>query len=123
MNDLKKAAIAALEILDALDANWAEPEADALRAALAAEDDGMAGAKALAKAYEQGWNAALAQPQSEPVAWRVWRGDAYELFFNHDAAIRRGECFSPIRSAEPLYLAPPTQSTPLTEIEMNKLTV
>lgn len=51
--------------------------------------------------------AALDAARGEAVAWRVWRGDSYELFFNEDAAKRRCQCFVQQRSPEPLYAAPP----------------
>ncbi len=41
--------------------------------------------------------------KAEPVAWRVWRGNAYELYFSQEMAVRRGECFVPVRLPEPLY--------------------
>ena len=51
--------------------------------------------------------AALDAARGEAVAWRVWRGDSYELFFSEDAARRRCQCFVQQRSPEPLYAAPP----------------
>ena len=51
------------------------------------------------------------QPAGEAVAWRVWRGDAYELFFNKESAVHRGNCFVPNRRPEPLYTAPSAQVT------------
>ena len=51
--------------------------------------------------------AALDAARGQAVAWRVWRGDSYELFFNEDAAKRRCQCFVQQRSPEPLYAAPP----------------
>ena len=51
--------------------------------------------------------AALDASRGEAVAWRVWRGDSYELFFSEDAARRRCQCFVQQRSPEPLYAAPP----------------
>ena len=51
--------------------------------------------------------AALNAARGEAVAWRVWRGDSYELFFSEDAARRRCQCFVQQRSPEPLYAAPP----------------
>lgn len=50
--------------------------------------------------------AALDAARGQAVAWRVWRGDSYELFFNEDAAKRRCQCFVQQRSPEPLYAAP-----------------
>jgi hypothetical protein len=50
---------------------------------------------------------------SEPVAWRVWRGDSYELFFNEEAAKRRCECFIRQGKPEPLYAAPVAQAEPV----------
>ena len=44
--------------------------------------------------------------EAVPVAWRVWRGDSYELFFNEDAAKRRCECFARKGKPEPLYTHP-----------------
>lgn len=46
---------------------------------------------------------AAPEMKQEPVAWRVWRGDDYELYFNLDSAIRRTECFIKPRKVEPLY--------------------
>ena len=51
-----------------------------------------------------------AEQAQEPVAWRVWRGDSYELFFNEEAAKRRCECFIRKGKPEPLYAAPVEQS-------------
>ena len=44
--------------------------------------------------------------EAVPVAWRVWRGDSYELFFNEDAAKRRCECFARKGKPVPLYTHP-----------------
>ena len=49
--------------------------------------------------------------QQEPVAWRVWRGDAYELFFSKYAADRRADCFTKRPDVEPLYTSPQAQRT------------
>ena len=54
--------------------------------------------------------AAYEQAQAEPVAWRVWRGDSYELFFNEEAAKRRCECFIRQGKPEPLFAAPVAQA-------------
>lgn len=56
--------------------------------------------------------AALDAARGQAVAWRVWRGDSYELFFNEDAAKRRCQCFVQQRSPEPLYAAPPAAAVP-----------
>ena len=71
---------------------WLEPLDERiaeLRAALAAHD---------------------AEQAQEPVAWRVWRGDSYELFFNEEAAKRRCECFIRKGKPEPIYAAPVEQA-------------
>ena len=44
--------------------------------------------------------------EAVPVAWRAWRGDSYELFFNEDSAKRRCECFVRKGKPEPLYTRP-----------------
>lgn len=56
--------------------------------------------------------------QQEPVAWRVWRGDAYELFFSKYAADRRADCFTKRPDVEPLYTSPPAQRKPLTDEQL-----
>ena len=82
---LREAATKALEALEALQGGctdsddgtveaitvWCPEVIDDLKAALAEPatlDEAMAGPRALAQAYENGWNAAKAE-QGEPVAW------------------------------------------------------
>ena len=57
----------------------------------------------------------------EPVAWRVWRGDAYELFFSKYAASQRADCFTKRPDVEPLYASPQTAKQPLTDAEIDSL--
>ena len=58
---------------------------------------------------------------AEPVAWRVWRGDSYELFFNEEAAKRRCECFVRKGKPEPLYAHQPKAAQPLTREQVEDL--
>ena len=87
-----------------------------VRAALAEPatlDEAMAGPRALAQAYENGWNAAKAE-QGEPVAWMDIDSDGNRL------SVRQ---WSEGNSDEvPLYTAPP-QRKPLSEEEIDKITV
>jgi len=62
------------------------------------------------KAADEAIAAYDAEQAQEPVAWRVWRGDSYELFFNEEAAKRRCECFIRKGKPEPLYAAPVEQA-------------
>ena len=58
---------------------------------------------------------ALAEPEQEPVAWRVQRSDGqYELYFLKAAAERAAECYIKRPPVEPLYTAP-TPRKPLSE--------
>ena len=84
----------------------------ALKAALEA-DDGMYGAKALTKAYENGWNAAKAEPVQEPVAWMVYTLDGKSVCVTDSPADFKAE-----HRALPLYTAPPKRE-PLTEEELS----
>ncbi len=76
------------------------------------------------KPWREKAEAALAAHEAakpEPVAWRVWRGDTYELFFNEEAAKRRCECFIRRGKPEPLYAAPVAVASPLSDERLDQI--
>ena len=96
-------------------------ELNALRAALAEPatlDEAMAGPRALAQAYENGWNAAKAE-QGEPVAWYLPSPGGDDSIFRDHRTVKactgnKWEGFVP------LYTAPPHHK-PLTEKEITNI--
>jgi len=70
----------------------------------------IAAGRTLCDAISEALAAHDAEQAQEPVAWRVWRGDSYELFFNEEAAKRRCECFIRKGKPEPIYAAPVEQA-------------
>jgi len=118
MTTLRTAAQQALEALEMAEFDPHSSDAvhkaiTALRAALAEPvqeptlDEVMAGPRALAQAYENGRNAAKAEPAQEPVAWRFQSAVGGWAYGSQP----------PLGSkypAYPLYAAPP-QRKPLTE--------
>jgi hypothetical protein len=103
----------------------AKGRAAALKAALAEPatlDEVMAGQRALAQAYENGWNAAKAEPVQEPVAWRTFDGEGgydYRTYEDNEDYAAEWAKRNPrhVGWVEPLYTTPP-QRKPLTEEEI-----
>jgi hypothetical protein len=125
MTDLRTAATQALKTLDALWQHgvWGDFRgvADNLRAAMAEPatlDEVMEGQRALAQAYENGWNAAKAEPVQEPVAWMHTDPDNPRVKF---LVWRENEpAYRGVWIKTPLYTSPP-QRKPLTEDEIQEL--
>ena len=132
MTTLREAATQALEALEDFGMKYYENTGEvlhrevyeSLKSALEA-DDGMYGAKALTKAYENGWNAAKAEPVQEPVAWSYelattmleHRYDGWEhLITRYKPNVPEGS----IRNLTPLFAAP-HQRKPLTDEEIDAL--
>ena len=73
----------------------------------------------LGKAYERGWNAALAQ--QEPVAW-ITNGGKGELWWHRSSKFdEEGNLIGPNPDDIPLYTAPPKQWVGLTDQEINSV--
>lgn len=123
MSTLHEAAQQALEALEfAPGYSMRRSDAiDALSAALAA-DDGMCGARALARAYENGWNAAKAEQALEPVAW-LWEHQLNDLkHYGYRPDMRAWTTEKRLGSFEglvPLYTAP-LQRKPLSDEDIKK---
>ena len=69
----------------------------------------------LAKAYERGWNAALAQ--QEPVAWITDGGKGKLWWYQSSKFDEEGNLIGPNPDDIPLYTAPPKQWVGLTDEE------
>lgn len=69
---------------------------------------------------EAAWNAALAQPEPEPVAWRYQNARGLYRYVGHRPGWRNFADEYSILNPIPLYASPP-QRKPLTEREIRRL--